>query len=333
MATVNTYYANVALRGCRQLGHDIGPLIAKADISEELLNRPNSCIDESQMSDLVQAIWAHLEDEFMGFTERACKPGCFAMMCELVSRCDTLDAMFMKAIRFYQLTTDDISMQYRQLDDRREFLVSMSRPDLDPDYFYLEFWLVIWIRFFSWIIGKRIKLQSAHFTHAEPAHSKEYEHLYACPCYFGEQETKICFSKKFAALPPVRTQKELADYIRRAPADVMTAPGSDDSLGKEIKNLLLKEVERLKAFPRLEELAQTLHLSPQTVRRRLKSEGSSYQKIKDATRCDMAIEKLKTQQMSVNDVADILGFAEPRSFSRAFKQWTGMTPSQYRQEI
>ena len=333
MATVNTYYADVALQGCRRLGQDIGPLIAKADISEDLLKTTNSSIDESQMSELVQAIWASLQDEFMGFTEKACKPGCFAMMCELVSRCDTLDTMFSKAVGFYGLITEDIAMGYRQHSDRREFLVRMVKPEFDPNYFYLEFCLVIWIRFFSWIIGKRIKLQSAHFTHSEPEHSKEYEHLFACPCYFDQPETRLCFSKQYAGLPPVRTQRELADYLKRAPADVMTAPGSDDSLQREVKNLLLKEVERLKALPKFEDLAGTLHLSPQTIRRRLNAEGSSYQKIKDATRRDMAIEKLKTQQMKVNDVAEMLGFAEPRSFSRAFKQWTGMTPSQYRQEV
>ena len=47
-------------------------------------------------------------------------------------------------------------------------------------------------------------------------------------------------------------------------------------------------------------------------------------------RCDIAIEKLSVQNMSVNDVAVMLGFSEPRSFSRAFKQWSGLPPSAYR---
>ena len=110
----------------------------------------------------------------------------------------------------------------------------------------------------------------------------------------------------------------------------MTIPGDDDSLSLQIKTLLLNDVDKVVDFPDLDQLAETIHASPQTLRRKLKEEGTSYQKIKDAIRCDIAIEKICAQHMTVNDVAALLGFSEPRSFTRAFKQWTGVAPSVYR---
>ena len=63
--------------------------------------------------------------------------------------------------------------------------------------------------------------------------------------------------------------------------------------------------------------------------RQLKDEGTSYQKIKDDRRGELAINKLVTEKLAVVEVSELVGLAEPRSFTRAFKQWTGLTPRSY----
>ncbi|MBO6754554.1 MAG: helix-turn-helix transcriptional regulator, partial [Spongiibacter sp.] len=65
---------------------------------------------------------------------------------------------------------------------------------------------------------------------------------------------------------------------------------------------------------------------------KLKSEGNSYQKIKDNLRRDQAIVMLTKQNLSVADISTRLGFAEPGAFSRAFKNWTGLSPLSYRKQ-
>ena len=72
-------------------------------------------------------------------------------------------------------------------------------------------------------------------------------------------------------------------------------------------------------------------MSPQVVRRRLSEEDTSYQKIKDAIRCDTAKRLLDNPEIPVATVAEQTGFSETAAFSRAFKKWTGLAPAQYRQ--
>lgn len=307
-------------------------LLEAAGISQALLAAPESRVHAEQMTRLIQGIWDTLEDEFMGCTPRPCKPGAFAMMCQLVSHCDSVDALFGQGIKFYGLITDDIRMQYRHVDGGREFVVTMADPARDREHFYLEFWLVIWHRLASWMAGKKIKLQSAHFSYSRPAHIGEFRHQFACACHFDQPETKLCFSQQYAGMPLVRTQHELARFLRNSPADLMTIPGDDDSFSLRIKTLLSNDSGTVLHLPTFEQLAETMCVSPQTLRRKLKDEGTSYQKIKDALRCDIAIEKIATQNMAVGDVAAILGFAEPRSFTRAFKQWTSVSPKAYRRK-
>jgi AraC-like DNA-binding protein len=64
--------------------------------------------------------------------------------------------------------------------------------------------------------------------------------------------------------------------------------------------------------------------------RKLQLEGTSYQKIKDNIRRERSIELLVQHDLSVDNISEIIGFSEARSFTRAFRTWTGLSPRQYR---
>lgn len=80
----------------------------------------------------------------------------------------------------------------------------------------------------------------------------------------------------------------------------------------------------------MESIAQHLHISPQTLRRHLREEGTSFQELKDQLRRDIAIYHLRRADLSLQQIAEQTGFSEPSAFHRAFKKWTGLTPGAYR---
>ncbi|MCB1843820.1 MAG: helix-turn-helix transcriptional regulator, partial [Halioglobus sp.] len=77
-------------------------------------------------------------------------------------------------------------------------------------------------------------------------------------------------------------------------------------------------------------LASALHLSRRTLQRRLRQQGTSYQSLLRDTRLALAHRYLCDEQRSVLEVAYLLGFSDPSTFSRAFKRWTGLAPAEYR---
>ncbi|WP_156492540.1 AraC family transcriptional regulator, partial [Oleiphilus sp. HI0080] len=85
-------------------------------------------------------------------------------------------------------------------------------------------------------------------------------------------------------------------------------------------------------LPQSKELAEKLGMSEPTLRRKLSAEGSSVQDIKNEVRLKLAKQQLKSTSLSVKEVAEQLGFSESRAFSRAFKQWTGLNPANYRRQ-
>lgn len=329
MATVDIHYLQAALRCAERKQIATARLLDEIGVTPEELMQGSGRVHGDRMTRLVQAIWAALDDEFMGCTEHRCKRGAFAFMARHVLHYDSLEAVLRQGILFYNLFTDDIRMELVRQKDTVVLEVVFAHPELDPDHFYQEFWLVIWHRFASWMIGRRIPLTRASFTYSKPDYHSELKHLFPCRHQFNRPGLNISFSAEFLALPPVRTQRDLSGFLRNSPADLITIPGEEQSYRARIRSMLLRQDLQVLNCPSFEQVAEHFSVSSQTLRRKLKAEGTSYPRIKDEIRQDLAVEKLLSQKIPVAEIARLLGFSEPRSFTRAFKQWTGLTPTDY----
>lgn len=329
MATVAIHYLNAALACAERGGHDRQRLLVQLGIAPQQLLQPR--VPAEQMARLVRAVWELSGDEFMGCTAHPCKRGVFALMARHVLHYQTLEEMLQQGLEFYNLFSDDIGMRLRRRNRRAELEVVFSHPERDPDCFYREFWMVIWHRFSSWLIGRSIPLQQIHFPYPSPTHSRELNYLFPCAHRFNQPSLKFSFSADYLDEPSVRTPRDLAHFLRDSPAGLMTIGDDELSYRARIRRDLLHPVDGVLRLPSLERLAQGYGLSGQTLRRRLKGEGCSYPQIKDEIRLDLAIEKLRIERVPVAEIALQLGFSESRAFTRAFRHWTGLSPSEYRQ--
>jgi len=317
------------MHGLRERDLSEQPALERAGINPAVLTKRSQRVHTDQVARLFKNIQESLDDEFMGFTENNCKVGVFATMAELVSRCANLGELLDKAVRFYNLTSNDIPMGLDRSEGNAVLSFEMAHPHLDPEHFMTEFWLVIWHRFPSWYIGQPIRLQETHFTFSSPAHKSELQIMFPAPLKFNSRANRLIFDAQYLDKPLVRSDQELAQFVENAPADIMTIPGFDSTLEAQIERIITqRHPDRLVSAP-IHQLAKELGISSQTLHRRLKESATSYQKIKDNLRREMAINKLLDERLSVEQVADIVGFTESRSFTRAFKHWTGLTPREY----
>jgi AraC-like DNA-binding protein len=79
-----------------------------------------------------------------------------------------------------------------------------------------------------------------------------------------------------------------------------------------------------------EDIASDLHMSRRSLQRRLAEADASYQSLVDDTRRDMALRHIQDPAMSATDITFLLGYSQQSVFTRAFRRWTGMSPSEYR---
>ncbi len=125
-------------------------------------------------------------------------------------------------------------------------------------------------------------------------------------------------------MPLLQDERTLKQFLQHSPADLLARPDGGDSLTSQIRRLLGRDCRR---WPDLDQVARQLHMSSQTLRRHLREEGGSFQQLKDHLRRDLAIYHLGRDELSIQDIAEQLGFSEPSAFHRAFKKWTGLTPA------
>ena len=83
----------------------------------------------------------------------------------------------------------------------------------------------------------------------------------------------------------------------------------------------------------LEEMASNFAISPRTLQRRLREEGTSFQQLTDEVRKTQALAYLQDGSYLAKEISYLLGYNELSAFTRAFKRWTGQTPAAYQKDI
>ena len=324
--TIASHFARAALGGARRSGFDYAPLLQQLGISPELLDEPRARIAPEQFTQLIQNLWLALDDEYLGFGNAPSKPGSFAMMCHALIHCRNLEKALQRGLLFYSLFPEAPRLSLSREDE----WVRLSLDDAqlwDPDHFLSESLLVIWHRLGSWLIGQRIRLEQATFSYPKPAHGAEYDLLFPCPLVFCAEQSSLLFHSRYLHMPLLQDERTLKHFLERSPADLLSRPDDGDSLSSRLRRLLSRDSAQ---WPDLEAVATQLHISPQTLRRHLREEGTSFQELKDQLRRDIAIYHLGRADLSLQQIAEQLGFSEPSAFHRAFKKWTGLTPGAYR---
>jgi AraC-like DNA-binding protein len=105
--------------------------------------------------------------------------------------------------------------------------------------------------------------------------------------------------------------------------------GFDSKLATRVRRLIGSAEDGLRT---LEQVAPHVGLSPRTLRRRLATMGAPFSALVDDDRHDRALRLLRTTDLAIGDVARRLEYTSVSSFVRAFRRWTGKTPSTYRRD-
>ena len=322
--------ARQLLQGPSRMGLALPYFLAEAGIDTSLLHNGKQRVDTHQFIRLLHGVTLALDDEFFGMTERRAKAGTSAMLVDLMLGCSTLGAALEQASNFFRILTDDLLLDCTSGEDDIQLCIQLTRPELDPMGFLADYWLVYLHRFLSWSTGQLIPVKQV--MSSSPQYDVDRLLSFVRQDWqAGSHATGLVISRKYWPLPIVRTRSEWRGHRQRLVEEgILGWPEGDNQYSNQVKSLLLQALIQRQGMPRLQDIASTLCMSTQTLHRHLQHEGNGYQRILDDLRRDYATELLATQHLSIAAVAECLGFAETRSFSRAFKQWTGLPPSAVR---
>jgi AraC-like DNA-binding protein len=325
--TIPMRYVRELIEAATARGVASDQLLNWASIDGGLLDTPRARVSLKQFSRLYTGIVGALEDEGLGLHGGPIRPGSVEMLCRIgvttlsISDCAPVIARGYNAmLREFQVVCvaegGELQIAFRE---RGEIV--------EGGLLIYEVILLTTYAVMSWLVGQRLPLVYADFPCPAPRHLFELRTLMGGTIRFNQPHAALRFSGQASRLHVTRNAEEIPRFIRRAPASLFEALLMRGSVTFEVKRVLQ---QALPALLSLGQVADRLALSPRTLHRKLEAEGASFQGIKDDLRRDVALNLLTRGSTPLKQIAMDLGFSDQSTFQRAFAEWTGIPPGEYR---
>ncbi len=303
-------------------------ILKKCGMEETCLDNAGGRVSVDQYARLLQVLWKVTFDESLGFTENQLKPGTFAMMCHSISDCSHLEHALRRMAKFYRLVTDDFRLQNFRSHDSLRLELHIHRPLQGTASFFIESIFAILVRFSAWLIDRPLIPQRMGFSFSETSGSRPFPASARLNVAYDEAVSFIEFPASALSEPLKRGAGDLKDLLVNAPLGFLADFKVEASYAAQLKSRWLQETESVNLG--LDVFAKSFGLSPASLRRKLRDEGASFHELRDAFRRRRAIFLLLRTQKNIDAIAQALGYSESSTFHRAFKKWTGLSPSRFR---
>jgi len=175
--------------------------------------------------------------------------------------------------------------------------------------------------------GESFHPSSVSFIHDKPANPSEFIALFECPVDFNAEKNSFNLPLDVADKRLISANPQLALINDQIILETL-AKLEKDNIIAQVKTEILKQLPSGKVTEA--SVAKSTNIGQRSLQRKLQKENTTFHTLFNDIRKELAQKYLHNSHMNLMDVAFNLGFSEYSSFSRAFKNWTGMTPSAFR---
>lgn len=324
--TISITFVHGMLSGARARGQSCDAFVADAGIAADLLQQAGARVSAAQYVALFRLLTTRLNDESLAFLSRPLKRGSFALIARSAVSATTLEVAMQRAAHTFGLLQDDVELETVRDDTSVGWSLRFSNPAVAQSNFLHEMLLRGLWQLLAWLAGGQLHATRFDFAFASPPYAGSYGKMFPASLRFDRQQSAFWFDAARLHDPVRRDKTALRAFLADVQGRVVV-PRRDEVVGARVRSHLLQTQP---AWPDLAATASALHMSTITLQRRLASEGTSFQSLKDELRRDTAIVRLNTSAVPLATLASELGFADSATFQRAFKHWTGSAPGLYR---
>jgi AraC-like DNA-binding protein len=296
-------------------------------LEADTLNAQKARVSLPQFSRLYGALALQMHDEGAGLSSRRLANGVMETICRAGITTLTLTEAVDALSKALNAMAQGMTVQPVVDDSSFRIVIAEIEPVVERRQSTYEVLLLTIYAVLSWLVGRRPPLLSVDFPCPAPRHLFELRTLFAGPVRFNQSHAALRFPASQSALPVVRAVGELPKLLKRAPGSLIETLIHRGGLTLAIRKQL--HVALPEQLP-IEEAAKQLSMSARTLHRKLVAEGTTFQKIKDELRRDVAIHALTRTNLPLKKIAEIVGFQDQSSFQRAFLLWTGRSPGMTR---
>ena len=309
-------------------GLDVAALFDEAGLDMEALSDSDSRFPTQRVSLLWQLAVARSGNPAIGLaSSNIAKPASFDVVAYTMMSSPHLLGILERVNRYVGILSDAASLVVTEDGEGYRMILELLGGGQPVPRQRFEFDLMTFLSFCRWVTNRDLCPLALESRFPPPADIQPYQDAFKCPLRFNSSVNALVFAR--------------ADVISPLPtAHPLLAEMHERLAGEHLQRLDLAQVSsRARAAiirrlpdgePRRTEIAHTLEMSERTLQRRLEAEGTSFHRLLDDTRRDLAQQYLGQTDVSLVDATYLLGFADQKSFFRACKRWFGTSPRHHR---
>jgi AraC-like DNA-binding protein len=323
--------ARLAYAQLKESGVELEPLLKKIGLTLHQIEDPGARLRVRDQIRFLNLAAGALKDHLLGF-HLAQLPDVreIGLLYYVSASSEMLSEALRRLTRYSSIVNEGISLKYIDGADicMRFAYVGVGR---HTDQHQIEFWMALLVRTCRQLTGLRVVPTRVRLTHLRDNTRFEFAEFFGCDAEFGATVDEVAFAPSAKQMPIVSADpylnKLLVTYCEEA---LSSRPKSSGSFRSSVENAIVPLLPHGKA--RAGEIARRLGLSQRTFGRRLSLEGLTFSRILEGLRSDLAERYLADGDLSISQIAWLLGYQEVSALTHAFKRWTGKTPREVRSQ-
>jgi AraC-like DNA-binding protein len=312
-----------------ELGLSASAVVRRAGLPQNFLDQPRVLLKTEELFALWRAIGEVSSDPAIGLqlgtetrTERFHPVSLAALSTE------NFGTAVKQMARYKQLTCPEEILQTKDAEEWSIQFRWLLADEVEPT--------VLIECCFAWVLsvarhgtGTRISPVRVEFVQAR-SHIKTIERHFGCPVVCGAVRNAIVFRATDAQRAFVTRNAELLAMLAPQFEEELKQEKGDESFVDRVRTTIQQKLTGQR--PGIDDIAKALHISSRTIQRRLQEGGSSFQRVLEEARHQLARQYLNNSLLELNEAAYLLGYNDANSFVRAFRTWEGVPPARWREE-
>lgn len=320
-------WVNAVAQALEARGLDSKGIFAAANIDLALARKPTERFPAASMTRVYTLAEAATDDPTFGLSiAQFVHPTSLNALGFALLASNTLESFCRRVVRYFRLVSTNAECQMeRTASEGRLVMV----PTTDRDQYYpQDAWVSTLVRFIREIYEPDFAPLFVDLRRPRP-HEKaqQFESFFGTEVRFGCEENRLVFTLRDMDRELPAGNTELARRNEEVVMALLARMDRDDVIAR-VRALLVEQLPSGQCDK--EKIAAQLHMSERSLQSKLAARNTSYRQLLNETRQELAIQYIQQGLHSVSEATYLLGFADISSFSRAFRSWMGVSPSEYR---